>query len=162
MNDENHNMQELATLVAGMSRFLARFANITPFQETGLGLAEWSALSIIVDNAGINSRQLANILGVSPQRINQVTDSLNSEACISLKSSVEDARQKIINITPLGKARLHELNAKLQPLVTAAVIDRPQAITRTRAIVNKILMRIAIPPKPIKQESVKPEAHRTR
>jgi DNA-binding MarR family transcriptional regulator len=149
MNDGN-NMQDLAALVAGMSRFLTRFANISPFQDTGLGLAEWSALSIIAEHTGINSRQLANILGVSPQRINQVTDSLSTVGCISLKAIVEDARQKIITITPQGRTRLNELNAKLQPLVAAAIGDRTQAISRTRTVVNKILIRIAIPPKPAK------------
>ena len=40
-------VEDLATLVAAISRFLTRLSKLPAFEHAGLGLAEWSALSII-------------------------------------------------------------------------------------------------------------------
>lgn len=143
-------VQDLATLVAALNRFLMRLSTMSAFQEAGLGLAEWSALSVIAEWPGINNRQLANILGVSPQRINQVTDSLRASALVSINSSPTDARKKVISITPAGTRRLHDLNAKLQPKIAAALSKRPQLLSRTHMMINKTLMRIVGGAKPTK------------
>lgn len=139
--------QDLATLVAGLNRFLMRLSNMPAFHEAGLGLAEWSALSLIAERSGINNRQLANVMGVSPQRINQITDSLKGAALIAVASSAEDARKKVISITPAGMARLRELNVKLQHKLAAALDKRPAVLVRTNGLINKTLMRIVLPPK---------------
>src|SRR5690242_8650086 len=97
-------VRDLASLVAGLSRFLTLLSKIAPFQEAGLGLAEWLALSVLAEKEGINSRQLAMFLGVSAQRVNQITDSLRVAELIDLKLSAEDARQKAISVTPAGTA----------------------------------------------------------
>lgn len=140
-------VRELAALVATLNRFLMRLSTMLPFQEAGMGFAEWSVLSIIADNNGVNNRQLANGLGVSPQRINQITDSLKTATLISITSSSDDARKKIISITPLGATRLSELNAKLQPKIAAALQKRPGLLSRTKRIFTKNLMRIVVPTK---------------
>lgn len=141
-------VQDLVTLVAALNRFLIRLSALPPFQEAGLGLAEWSALSIIADRQGVNNRQLANVLGVSPQRINQITESLKAASLIFISSSADDARKKIITITPAGQARLRELNAKLQPKLSVVLSKRPGLLVRTNGLINKTLMRIVISPKP--------------
>src|SRR4051812_42876102 len=103
-------VQDLAALVAGLNRFLMRLASMPAFQEAGLGIAEWSALSLVANKGQINNRQLAAALGVSPQRINQITDSLRASGVLSIKTSGEDARKKIISITPNGTERLRALD----------------------------------------------------
>src|SRR6187399_1214722 len=106
-------VEDLATLVAGLSRFMTRLSNIPPFKQAGLGLAEWSALSIVAARDGINSRQLANLLGVSAQRVNQLADALKGQELVTQTTSAEDARRKILSITPEGSRRLAELNQQL-------------------------------------------------
>ena len=142
---------DLAIIVAGMSRFLTRLTNMPSFQEAGLGLAEWSALSIVTEKHGLNSRQLANILGITAQRINQIMESLRVRGLISLNSSPDDARKKIISVTPAGAAKLQALNAKLQPIIAAALSDRPQLLSRANRVINGALMRIVLPPKPVER-----------
>lgn len=146
-NDGAAYAPNLAALAASLSRFLTRLASISPFQEAGLGLAEWSALSIIAAKEGINSRQLANILGVSAQRVNQIADSLKAMGLISLNSPPDDARKKLVAITAAGSARLAELNSKLEPAIAAAVGQRPKSLIKLNAMVHKLLLGIAGPNK---------------
>jgi len=153
-------VQDLATLVAGLNRFLMRLSNMPAFQEAGLGLAEWSALSLIAGKGDINNRQLANALGVSPQRINQITDTLRGSGLVSASASADDARKKIINITQLGSARLTELDAKLQAKISLILRKRPGVLRRANTIVNKTLMRLVAPvqTKEMKDAKSRPDA----
>jgi DNA-binding MarR family transcriptional regulator len=130
-----------------MSRFLTRIARLAPFEKAGLGVAEWSALSVIANKSGINNRQLVGLLGVSAQRVNQITDSLKSAGYISLAVAPDDARKKVISVTPTGTARLNELNSKLLPIIEAAIQKRPQILTRANRMINITLMRIVARPK---------------
>ncbi len=141
-------VEDLATLVTGLSRFMTRLSNIPPFKEAGLGLAEWSALSVIAARDGINSRQLAHLLGVSAQRVNQLADSLKGSDLVTQTTSPDDARQKMLSITPGGSHRLSELNDRLHPLIASALIKRPRALHNASRLVNKTLMRIVQPNKP--------------
>jgi DNA-binding MarR family transcriptional regulator len=146
-NDTQPSVPDLAALVAGLSRFLSRLASIPPFQEAGLGLAEWSALTIIAGKQGINNRHLAGALGVSAQRVNQITDSLKTMGLIVLNVVPEDARKKVITVTPAGSARLTELNSKLQPTIAAALGKRQNSLARVNTMLQKTLMRIVATPK---------------
>lgn len=156
------NIQDFVAIVSGMSRFLTRLASLPPFQEAGVGLAEWSALSVIADKKDINNRQLANVLGISAQRVNQITDSLKASANITVHASPEDARKKIISITPSGMARLRELNAQLQPIIATALGKRPKILSGSNRTINRVLMRITVPPKSIERKPVKTAAPQGR
>lgn len=138
------NIAELAAAVAGMSRFLTGIARLPAFQESGLGVAEWSALSVLARKSGITGGQLAIQLGVSAQRVNQITDSLKQSKYISFSASEGDARKKLIALTPAGTARLNEVNSKLLPAVTAVLGKRPQSLTRISRMINISLMRIVM------------------
>ena len=141
-------VEDLAALVAGLSRFMTRLSNIPPFKQAGLGLAEWSALSLVAARDGINSRQLANLLGVSAQRVNQLADSLKGQELVTQTTSAEDARRKILLITPEGSRRLAELNQQLLPLIVDAIGARPRALHTASRLVNRTLMRIVQAGKP--------------
>lgn len=142
-------VQDLASLVAGLSRFLTRLSNMPAFQETGgLGLAEWSALSLIAEKSGIGTGQLANLIGVSAPRVHQITESLKAASLISISPDAGDARKKVLTITPAGTKRLNDSNAKLQPMIEEALRDRPQALNRGSRLINRVLMRLVIPRKP--------------
>ena len=151
-------VEDLATLVAAISRFLTRLAKLPAFEDSGLGLAEWSALSIIAQNDGMNSRQLANALGVSAQRINQIADSLKASAFITLSPDSEDARKKNIGITAAGSSSLKELNAKLLPILSSALGKRPGTLARTSRHMSRTLMRVVLHAKAKERKAAKREA----
>jgi DNA-binding MarR family transcriptional regulator len=139
-------VEDLAGFVTALSRFMTRLSNIPPFKQAGLGLAEWSALSMIARREGINSRQLANLLGVSAQRVNQLVDSLKRSELVGQTTSPDDARQRILTVTPEGGRRLAELNAQLHPLIAAALQSRPRSL-RNASRLLRTLMRIVQAPK---------------
>ena len=151
-------VEDLAALVAGLSRFMTRLSNIPPFKQAGLGLAEWSALSIIAARDGINSRQLANELGVSAQRDNQLADSLKRQELVTQTTSAEDARRKMLSITPEGLRRLAELIAQLLPLIVEAIGARPRALRSASRLVNRTLMRVVQSGKPKHAERSRDDA----
>lgn len=139
------DLNDLAAIVTGMTRFITRLSKMAPFEEAGLGLAEWSALSVIANRHGANNRQLAALLGVTAQRVNQITDSLSAAKYITRVQAADDARKKIIAITQLGSDQLDALNRKLQPIVRAGLGNRPKSLTRANRMVNGTLMRIVVP-----------------
>jgi DNA-binding MarR family transcriptional regulator len=141
------NMQDLAHFVAGISRFLAGLASMAPFSETGLGLAEWSTLSIVAGRENVRTAQLAASLGVSGQRMNQILDSLQAAALVSVVAAEENPRRRSIVMTPAGNEKLEALNSRLRPIVVSALRTRPQALSRANRMVNKILFRIVSPGK---------------
>lgn len=144
VKDISDNVRNMAVLVAGMSRFLIRFSSMAPFREADMGLAEWTALSIIAAKNGIENRHLANSLGVSAQRVNQITDALSKAGHILSSTSPEDKRRKILTITSSGTVQLNKLNAMLEPLVSS-VLREPVTLRRACGIINKKLMPIVMP-----------------
>lgn len=134
-------LNDFAELVAGMSRFLARLSGISVFTTAGLGLSEWVALSVLSQNEGISAKQLAAKLGVTGQRVNQITSGLISAGLIISTVSKEDSRKHELRVSAAGKRELQSLNRQLRPLIEAAFPKREQAISRL-AKRTKSLMRI--------------------
>ena len=67
-----------------MSRFLTGLAVIPTFKAAEIGLAEWVALCALAEADGIGNKQLAKRLGVTGQRVNQVTNELVDAGLISI------------------------------------------------------------------------------
>jgi DNA-binding MarR family transcriptional regulator len=128
-----------------MSRFLTRFSGLPAFEEAGIGLAEWTALSTISGRDGLANQQLANLLGVSAQRANQICEALRRATLVNISVSPDDARKKVITITPAGSAQLKELNSKLQALIQGTLNARPRLLARADAILNRDIMGIVLP-----------------
>jgi DNA-binding MarR family transcriptional regulator len=137
--------EDLAALVAGLSRFMSGLSKLPQFEQAKLGFAEWSVLSILSKGKPFSSAQLMRTLGVSKQRVSQIIDSLKTENLIELSPVAGDARKKLISITSAGTDRMNKLNTSLQPLVSSALTKRPNSLARASRIVNRSLMRIVAP-----------------
>jgi DNA-binding MarR family transcriptional regulator len=132
----------LAGLVAGMSRLMFRLAALPPLKEAGLSLGEWIALVALAEKDGISNKQLANKLGVTRQRANQICASLSGDGLISISQSQEDSRMNVITLSDNGKAILDVVNSAILPLVASALKNKERSL----AIADKqvrYLMRIA-------------------
>ena len=127
-NQSEIDVQDLALLVAGLSRFLHRLSGMPPFQGD-LALAEWCALSQISANDKIPPKQLANILGVTIQRAMEITDALQAADLVINEASPENPK-KVVSITSTGAKRLKDLNDGLRPIIVSALETRPQALNR--------------------------------
>lgn len=140
---EDFNIEDLADIVASMSRFLTRFAGTTPFTEAHLGLAEWLGLITLKAKPGLSNKQFAKLLGTTVQRAAQISDALKRAELISVDQSVEDARTHSMNVTAAGAERLSELNGKLVPLVASRLGGRVGALKGTRRNLIRLLRVVA-------------------
>jgi DNA-binding MarR family transcriptional regulator len=134
-------VEALAGIVTGMSRFLTRIAKAAPFQQAKMGLAEWSALAAIVESSGISNKQLASALGVSGQRITQITDSLKRSGMITVGQAEHDSRKVVIAATEAGRNELAALNRKLEPLIA---INNERLLPSVNLTITKKLMRLPL------------------
>lgn len=136
-------IEDLADIVASMSRFLTRFAGTPPFTEAHLGLAEWLGLMTLKSKPGLSNKQFAKLLGTTVQRAAQISDALKRADLISVDQSVQDARVHSMNVTPAGMQRLSELNGKLVPLVASKLGARAGTLKGTRKSLVRLLRVVA-------------------
>jgi DNA-binding MarR family transcriptional regulator len=134
-------VQALAGIVTGMSRFLTRTAKATPFEQSRMSLAEWSALAMIVYKAEISNKQLATLLGVSGQRVTQITYSLRRLSLITIGKASGDSRKVVLAATEAGRNKLFMLNRKLEPLLD---IKNEKLLPVLNATISKRLMRLPL------------------
>lgn len=135
------HLADFSDVIVGMSRVLFELARIKPFRESGLGLAEWVALSVLAKESSLSIRQLGRALGISPQRADQLETSLREAGCVAVGQSSDHARKNTITITHLGKAQLRSLDLRLKPLIAAALKDRENSLVAMKRY-NRLLMRI--------------------
>lgn len=140
---ESSDIEDLADIVASMSRFLTRFAVTTPFTEAHLGLAEWLGLMTLKAKPGLSNKQFAKLLGTTVQRAAQISDALKRAELISVDQSVEDARVHSMKVTAAGAQRLSELNGKLMPLIASGLPSRVGALKGTRKNLIRLLRVVA-------------------
>lgn len=135
------NFADLASLVAGLSRFLNSLSQMPHFEQAELGFAEWTALSVAAKKP-LTGVQLAKTLGVSKQRVSQIVESLRGDALIEFTSLSGDARKKLISVTTEGKSRMEKLEHHLKPVVASALGGRPLVLSRASRMINGPLMTI--------------------
>jgi DNA-binding MarR family transcriptional regulator len=132
-------LSDFAQLVAGMSRALFGLATIPIFAGRELSLAHWVALSVLSQNEGISNKQLAARLGVTGQRVNQITTELSRSELISVNVSARDSRMNELSVTPEGWRVLESINQQLEPLVRATFSGRERLLVRANGSIRLLL-----------------------
>lgn len=122
------SVEEFSALVASMSRLLTGLGRIQPFSEAELGLAEWVALTTLAQRDGVSNKMLGRKLGVTGQRVNQISASLTRGGYIEIRQSAEDNRANEITITDAGKAKVHAVNSQLKPMLAEALQGRERTL----------------------------------
>lgn len=140
------SLDVFAQLIGNASRLLTGVSALAPFKEANLGLAEWIAMTLISQNENLTQRKIAMNLGVTPQRANQLVESLSAAGLISLTQLSEAKGQKVVRITEAGRNALQALNAKLTPILLEPTKDRGQSVVRMVRGLNR-LAKVVSPPR---------------
>jgi DNA-binding MarR family transcriptional regulator len=140
----DNDLVDFANLVVVLNRLLTVLTSFGPFKEANVGLSEWVVLCLIEQHTHVNGRQLAKALGVTRQRANQLKSSLENANLITATQSPNDARKKLIALTPGGRAQLASTNAELRQILSEKVKKNGRTITRTTKHL-KILMKAIAP-----------------
>ena len=117
----------LADIVIGMSRLLDRLANYSPIQDGGLGLTEWAAL-VALSRGGGSNKVLARELGLTKQRVNQITDTLRAAGYLEITKAAGDGRKADIALSEAGQAHLAKIDATLTPILGKALEGKERAV----------------------------------
>lgn len=121
----------LADIVIGMSRLLDRLAHYSPIQEGGLGLTEWAAL-VSLSRGGGSNKTLARELGLTKQRVNQITDTLGAAGYLEITKSAGDGRKADIALSDAGAKQLATIDATLTPVLGKALEGHERAVSNMR------------------------------
>jgi len=148
------SLDVFAQLIGGASRLLTGVSALAPFKEANLGLAEWIAMTLISQNENLTQRKIAVKLGVTPQRANQLAESLSAAGLISLTQSSEAKGQKVVRITEAGRNALQALNAKLTPILLEPTKDKSRSVVRMVRGLNQLAKIVS----PSKKKSAAGEA----
>jgi DNA-binding MarR family transcriptional regulator len=86
---------------------------------------------------------LANVLGVTRQRANQIKTSLERAKLILATQSSEDARQNVIVVTSRGHAQLEDINGKILAALSPSLKGKKRVLAKANNSV-RVLMRAVL------------------
>src|ERR1051326_3725028 len=75
--------ERFADVTSSLHRFMTRLVQFEPFQEAGIGIAEWSFLNE-VRKEGVSGKKLQRNLGLTKQRLKQVREGLKKAGFINV------------------------------------------------------------------------------
>lgn len=104
----------IAEMVAQMSRLLMSLAASASFKTAGIGLTEWIALNLIATTEGVTNKMLSKRLGITPQRVAQISESLKASGMIEAMRAENDSRKKILGVTDKGRKQLAAIDDTLK------------------------------------------------
>jgi DNA-binding MarR family transcriptional regulator len=130
--------EDLAQLVAGMSRFLRVLMRAEAFKDSGIGLAEWAALNMLVTEGPRSLRQLGRSVGLGGPMAHQLVEVLMSGGLVSAEG---DGRDKLVTITDAGRAELARINQSLQARLAQRMTNKGKLVAAANRIVSRHLIR---------------------
>lgn len=131
------NVEMIADMVGQMNKLLTSLAASSSFKDTGLGLAEWIALKVIAATEGATNKLLSKRLGITPQRVAQISESLRDSAIIEAVRVEGDSRKRILKVTEKGAARLMSIDEALK----ASLVDPHREVSNLMVRTSKGLKK---------------------
>jgi len=135
------DLREAAERIHSASIHLLRWLR-TADQESGLGPARLSALSVLVFGGARTLGELAEAEQVKPPTMSRVVDALVDEGLARRKPSPEDRRRVIVAATPRGRRAMEAArSARLDRLVERArglSARDVEALRRTARILERL------------------------
>jgi DNA-binding MarR family transcriptional regulator len=92
-------------------------------QAEGLGRAHHRALYFIARQPDLTMSTLMALLGVTKQSLNRTLTELTARALIEARVGRDDRRQRLLRLTPAGKALESDLFAALRGRLSAAYVE---------------------------------------
>lgn len=86
----------------------------------GLGRAHQRALYFIARQPGVSVSELLRLLAITKQSLGRVVNDLTERALIETRQGAEDRRQRLIRLTPAGRALEAELFQRLSSALGSA------------------------------------------
>lgn len=133
---------DLTELVASLCRALAELVRIPSRNDAGLGLSGFTVLIALSGDGRLTNVKLFKGIGVSAQRANQVVSELVKNGLVEIVADVHDLRQRRIQLTSSGRARILRVLQELDAFVLSGAEDRSMT-PLARAIARLIRSKTA-------------------
>lgn len=129
-----HYIRRLQQIAVGIFLDETAELNITPVQ--------FALLSAVSRQPGLDQRTVARKIGFDTSTIGAVIDRLEARELIERKTSLEDKRVRLLNLTAAGTELLEHLTpamlrAQDRMLAPLAKADRPKFMEMIKCIVNE-------------------------
>lgn len=92
----------------------------------GLGRAHHRSLYFIARQPGLKVSDLLRLLGITKQSLGRVLNELTSRGLVETRTGERDRRQRLLHLTPAGKALETELFETLREKLSAAYAQAGQ------------------------------------
>jgi MarR family transcriptional regulator for hemolysin len=117
--------------------------------EVGGSISQWVVLRVLVDEPALSHRDLARRLELTGATLTHHLDRLESEGYIERIRDTGDRRVVRVEVTPVGKARFHALDAIAVESDDAlrALLSEREATTLVR-VLSKLHARLGDHPSP--------------
>jgi DNA-binding MarR family transcriptional regulator len=135
-------VEDIASVIAVMNRFLSNFAQNPALKSSKLALADWLVLTTLSAKTTENSRTLTKVLGLNPQRLKQILDSLKASGLVNIAGN---GPKDAIEVTEQGNATLETIRTAIQPQISDAFKGRERSVVAVERGL-KLLLRVATLP----------------
>jgi DNA-binding MarR family transcriptional regulator len=139
--------QIVVDLLASMTRVLSKLSELATFSSANLSMPEWLFLNQIHTSEDIARAGVIGVrLGISPQRANQIVESLSKNGYINVKPASDDARKKDLSLTSKGAATLARVNEDVSATASSVPsVTRAATVLRlySRSLAAKIRLKTA-------------------
>jgi len=139
MSLSEHTLRSLLgyQLQRATSAAIARHINV--FKSYGLRRTTFSCLSLIIENPGLQQRQLGETLAIERPNLVRIVESLTEQGLITRETSPSDRRAYCLTATEAG----HDLFREALAAVNALEADLDAGLTTDeKALLKKALARI--------------------
>ncbi len=130
---------DLAKLVATLSRLSTHLASNAPWKDSGLSVGQWTLMSSLMTEAGTKAG-LVREIGVTRKQIDAICSELAAAGFVTVGERAQDSRDEPVTLTPAGIEKVEAINAAITPVLQRALADK-QAILERAAHSLKILTR---------------------
>jgi|HubBroStandDraft_2_1064218.scaffolds.fasta_scaffold09667_2 DNA-binding MarR family transcriptional regulator len=133
-------IEDLATVVLGMNRFLSRFSTLQAFKDAQLSVADWTVMMILFERKEGRAPLLAIVSGIADQRIARIVETLIAAGLVVTVESDDPARPApVLKLTEAGHARLAALNDALQGFFLTVTSGNKNFYLGVKGIIGRLL-----------------------
>ena len=120
--DKSQTIKKITTLQRELTGTMRRYA-FRHWMNLSLSTAQVKSLFCIVENQGISSGKLAEMLGVTPANVTGIVDRLIEQGLVRRVEGAQDRRMAYLSATEAGKTLIESLEQLAAEHVASILSD---------------------------------------
>jgi DNA-binding MarR family transcriptional regulator len=130
-------IEDLAQLIAGMSRLLMVLQRARAFRNSGLGIAEWAALNVLAGQGPLTVARVGRAIGLPVRMAEPMVATLIRSNFIQPSAALE---QGTVELTALGRSEVARVNQLLHAQFAENLRDKEKLLSAASRTINRHLV----------------------